>query len=367
VDERNILTLITGGYEHRGMAAGRVDIDLESAYRSFSFDLTPSWPGESNPVRVYPGDSCDLLIGDDAVLRGWVDSVSVNAGGGPLTITGRSRTSDLADCSCIPADGRNSLSWKSQTVGEIATDLASPYGIDVIDKVGDTERIDFRAKVDETAYSAIERLARESQALVTDDAAGRLVLMRPGTTRGPAFILPGNIQSGATATHDASKRFTEYVVRGQTKGTDANYYTAQASRVVAFDDWSARKRVHTIVAERKMGYDQCNKRAIWEAVTRAGRAITCSLPVSSWRDESGALYAVGTLCYVEAVPLGIKGDMVLSSIGFAIDRQTMTATLGMTLPGMYAPEAERTKAAPTRPRVKPATTAPADGYWRGEV
>lgn len=363
MDERNILTLVTGGYEHRGLASGRVDVDLESAYRSFSFDLTQAWPGESNPVRVYPGDSCDLLVGTDLLLRGWIDSVTTNAAGNPLAITGRSRTADLADCSCIPADGRNSLSWKQQTVGEIARDLAQPYGVDVLDLIGDTERIDFRAKVDETAYSAIERLARESQALVTDDAAGRLLLMRPGTTRGPAFKLPGNIESGATATFDSSRRFTDYVVRGQVKGTDSNYYTAQASRVVAFDDWTTRKRVHTVVAEKKMDAAACTRRAIWEAVTRAGRAVACSLPISNWRDEAGVLYHVGDLCYVDAPLIGIKGDMVLGSAAFAIDKGSMTVALGMTLPGMYAPEAPRARAAAKLPPI----TAPADGYWRGEV
>lgn len=363
MDASNIVTLLTGGYEHRGLVSGTVDIDLERAYRSFRLELAQSWPSEKNPVRIYPGDTVDLLVGDDLLLSGYIDSVTANAAGRPLSVSGRSRTADLCDCSCIPADGRNSLSWKQQTVGQIAADLASPYGIDVLDEVRDTERIDFRAKVDETAYSAIERLCRESQALVTDDEGGNLRIMRPGGRRGPSFALPGNVTDGATSTHDASNRYTDYVVRGQVKGTDSNYYTALASRVVAFDDWTSRKRVHTVVAERKMDSAACTRRAIWECVTRAGRAVSCSLPVVGWRDRNGDLYHPGDVCAVNAPTLGIVGDMILGAVSYSIDRASMTAVLSMTLPGMYEPEAPRAREAAR----KGAITAPADGYWRGEV
>lgn len=127
------LTLNVAGVEFAGWTACAVTAGIETAARSFSVRATVRYPGESNPLRIAPGMPCAVLLGDELVINGWIDAVAPkqDADTSEITVTGRSRTADLVDCSCLDKPGQ----FAGMKAEEIAAALAKPYGVDVVAEV----------------------------------------------------------------------------------------------------------------------------------------------------------------------------------------------------------------------------------------
>ena len=71
-------------------------------------EVTDRWPGQSDiPRRIRPFDACQLYIGPDLVMTGFVDATPIRYDGKSVTVgvRGRSKTADLVDC-CPIESGR---------------------------------------------------------------------------------------------------------------------------------------------------------------------------------------------------------------------------------------------------------------------
>ena len=82
---------------------------------------------------------------------------------------------------------------------QIASDIAGEYGVQVRAQV-DTGApfLDFQLQQGETAFAAIERMARLRAVLVTDDEDGSLVITRAGKNgASTALVLGQNIKRGS--------------------------------------------------------------------------------------------------------------------------------------------------------------------------
>lgn len=333
-----ILTLQVGPVEHKGWKSVSVESSIEQAVSSFSIAVTESWedePGVTYPGMVYPGDSCEILIDDDVILTGWIDAPEIghSADDHTITATGKSKTCDLVACSCRPP-----YQFKKRTLGQIATALCGPYGITVEDLTGNTDLIKrFSPETGESPFAAIEKLARDAQALVTDTPAGLLQLTRAGTSRGPGFTHPGNILRASILT-DISGRFSEYRVKGQTVGDDENYGSVSAHPYADAEDSEdvvGRYRLKVIKGERQMNPAACKRRAIWEAVTRAGKSIAVRVTVWGWRDADGDLYQKNRIYPVTDPVLGVDADLLAVRVNYTFDRNGKFTHLTLAPPGAY--------------------------------
>lgn len=343
----NALTLRLDSGDYRGWTSVGVTRSLEAAVASFALSLTESWPGAVDPVGVKPTMPCEVLIGSDRVIAGYVDRVEVShdKASHEITITGRSKTQDLVDCSVIMGNGEQLL---NQTILQIAQVLAAPYGVDVVAEVPLTDKIKrFAPETGEAVFEAVERLARDAQVLITDDADGRMVLTQAGAT-GTAGALshPGNVIS-ARGSFDASSRFSWYCLKGQRAGDDYSFGVDAAQAVaVLSDDDVIRRRVLVLRGDRAMDAASCKRRATWEAVTRAGRSVAVEVIVAGWRDVDGALWATNRLVPVVDDVIGVDATLLIVSVAFSIDRDGgLVTTLTLAPPGGYEPEppAERAK------------------------
>ena len=347
-DETNILALRIAGTDYRGWTSVNVTRSIESAASSFSLSVTDVWPDQDDPIRIFCGDECEIVIGDDVVLTGYVEAVTSSHSGRDhsITVTGHSRTIDLVQCSCI-SDSGSPLQFKAgKTILEIARALARPYGFSADDIICTETNLDtlprFVPEVGETVYSAIERLAREQSLLITDDALGRLVMTRLGSGKGVDLIHPGNILS-AGSTVDTSDRFSEYRVKGQRVADDGSFGKDTTSEAtIEDDDDIARTRVLVLKGEKQMNQDACRKRATWEAVTRAGRSVDVIVTVRGWRDQNGDLYDVNTNHFVQDGVIGIDGYLLASEVAFAHDGQGGALTgIRLAPPGAFEPQAPK--------------------------
>jgi prophage tail gpP-like protein len=356
------LRLMVGDREHTGWKSITVSRSVELAASSFQVAMTPTADGATgNPMGVRAGQACEVWIGDDRVLTGWIDAVEAGdrADGYTLGIDGRSKTGDLVDCSAAPAQ------FRRQTLAQIAGALAVDYDVDVVDLVGLTttyRRV--RSRHGETVFAVLDRLARDAMVLLTDDEEGRLVITRVGTERGDDITAASPVVTERVRV-DLSQRFSVYEVRGQTAGDDQNYAAAVAhgyGEILDEDDLDRVRRLE-LQAESGQGYKAaCIARATNEAVTRAGRSVQMELQMGGWRMSDGRLWWTNRLHRVDRTLVGVAGDMVVSSVTFSVDNGGLRTQLLLVPPGMYE------FIAPTkRPKRKKKITAPAEEWIKGRI
>jgi len=68
----NRVTLTVGGMEYGGWKSVEISADLERQFRTFKLNITWQWPGQTVDQRIKPGDACEVRIGKDLVLTGYV-------------------------------------------------------------------------------------------------------------------------------------------------------------------------------------------------------------------------------------------------------------------------------------------------------
>jgi len=272
--------LLVNGQEYAGWRSVRITAGIERQARDFALEVTDQWPGQTDiPRRVQPGDACQIYLGADLVLTGYVDATPIRYDGNSVSVAvrGRSKTADLVDCCPLPSGpvtnrtasrwgdvattktappkpvagaGRGTqgvrkstatttvvkppasagAQWRNQKLETIASALAAPYGVRVLTEV-DTGRVitDHTVQTGETVFESIDRMMRLRHVLSTDNAAGDLVFMAAGSAgrAGTAIELGVNVLAASTEL-DYSGVFSRYIVRGQRSGS-ADAYGAAVS------------------------------------------------------------------------------------------------------------------------------------------
>ncbi len=337
--DQNAVTLSVNGMDYRGWKKVSISAGIERQSRDFKLDVTWRWPGLVDEIPIRQGDFCEVRLGSDLVLTGWIfgtpvsyDSKSVNR-----SIQGRSLTADLVDCSAVNKPGQ----WKGQSIQQIVQALASQYGIKTLSQAAETTKLtDHSIEPGESVFESIDRLLTLSRLLSTDDSAGRLVIVRPGSA-GRAIDrlqLGENILTGS-ADLDFSGVFSEYIVTGQRSGTDDSFgASASEIKASATDPRSARKRVLLIHESGQMTPDLAAARANWERGSRMGKALTLNYKIQGWRQSNGALWLPNMIVRVVDGLAGIDRDMLISEIEYVLDDAGTVANITVAPPDAFDPE-----------------------------
>ncbi|ATR83067.1 baseplate protein [Pseudomonas sp. FFUP_PS_473] len=339
MDPLNAVTLRVNGLDYRGWKKASISAGIERQTRDFSLDVTWRWPDQAEEIPVRQGDFCEVLIGDDLVLTGWVFATPVNYDSKTVNraISGRSLTADLVDCSAINQPGQ----WRGQSVQQIVQSLAEPYGVKVLSQVAETTKLaEHSIEPGETVFESIDRLLTLSRLLSTDDSRGRLVIINPGSAGRAVdrLELGQNILTGS-ASLDFSGVFSDYKVVGQRSGTD-DEHGAKASEVQAevTDPRAARKRVLMIHESGQMTPGLAEARANWERGSRMGKALTLQYKVQGWRQSNGALWLHNMIVRVVDPWVGIDRDMLISEIQYSLDESGTVANITVAPPDSFDPE-----------------------------
>lgn len=338
MDPLNAVTLRVNGMDYGGWKKVSISAGIERQSRDFRVDVTWSWPGQVQEIPIEQGDFCQVLIGEDRVLTGYVFATPVQYTAHEVTrsICGRSLTADLVDCSAINEPGQ----WKGQSVEQIVTALAAPYNVRVRSEVAETSQLtEHSIEPGETVFESIDRLLTLSRLLSTDDPRGRLVIVQPGSAGRAvdSLVLGANLLEGSAGL-DFSGVFSEYRVTGQRSGSNAQYGAA-ASEVAASvtDPRAARKRVLLIHESGQMTPELASARANWERGNRIGKALTLKYKVQGWRQSNGALWLHNMIVRLIDPVLGIDRDMLISEIEYSLDAGTI-ANITVGPPDAFAPE-----------------------------
>lgn len=348
VDDAVTITLGTLSTVYDGWESIRIQRSLEQIAGTFSISMTDQWRSEigfGEPWPLVPGQSVSVKIGVENVLKGFIDRINseVESDTRTLSISGRDTTGDLVDSSAPtePAE------YKNVSILVLAQRLAAPFGIPVAADVSVGEAFQsFSIKQGETIFEALHRAAEQrGLLLLTTELGGLLITNRSSALsqiRALAPLVQGGNILGAKATYDYGDRFQTYIVKGQTAGSDVfNKLNVTQPIGTAVDQGISRPRTKTLIPDGSVDFASAQRRANWEAITRAARSVDITIRVQGWRQvEGGPVWRINQLVSLDAQFIGQSAqEFIISGVQFSksLSEGTIT-TLKLTRADAYVPE-----------------------------
>src|SRR5471032_1689217 len=343
------LYLVSNDQVVTGWTDIRVTRGIERLPSDFNVGMTELYPNELDRLVIAPGDSCQIRLGDDPVVTGYVDHFvpSMSAGEHSIRISGRSKCADLIDCAAEWPGGQIS----SATVLGIAQKLASvygpsingvPQGIPVATDVPDLIILpQTNLMLGESAFEIIDRMARFSAVLAYDLADGSLFLSRAGTRRAASGFAEGENVQQAYIDYSANLIYYDYNAYIQSVDSYTDVGQGGNQLVTTKDLNCKRHRTMVIISEGGgMGNEIAVKRSLWESARRFGRSRVVRVTTDSWRDASGALWEPNTLVPVSLPRLKLVADgLLISEVTFLKNAYSgTTAELTLMAPEAFLPQ-----------------------------
>ncbi|MBA4781160.1 phage baseplate assembly protein [Blastomonas sp.] len=326
------IVLLLDGMIYGGWTELTVRRALDTVHGEFDLRLASKERTDAAQWPLRAGAECSILAGSQdagfqTLITGYIDklSASLTDREHSIGISGRDRTADLVDCSAVHKPG----SWRNVPLKTIVDDLVRPFGI-TAQLTGDSgpNIRKFALQTGETVWSAIERLLRFRGLIAWAQADGSLLIGKPAQGAVIARLAEGENLKEMSADHDVTERFSQYVVKGQAAGSDErNGEAVTLIGATAKDAAIKRYRPLIIVAEEQSDKASAQKRADWEANTRAARSQPGSATVQGWRDPRGQLWRPDTRVEVTAPSVYMNGEMLISGVTFSRGNDGGTTTM----------------------------------------
>lgn len=213
--------LLIGGQVHEDWE--RYEIDSDLLVPADAWHLTVGLPGHALPEEISAGAPIEVMVGDDRVLSGRVDEVSLRVAHGEhlLSLSGRDGAAVLVDCSAPVFVARLA------TLAEIVAKVVTPLGITKVRIDAEATRTREKVNVEpgDTAWDALARVAEANGLWPWFEPDGTLVIGGPDYAREPVAKLilrfdgEGNNVLSLDDTRSIAERYSDMTVLGQTHGT----------------------------------------------------------------------------------------------------------------------------------------------------
>jgi prophage tail gpP-like protein len=337
------LGLVIGNREWVGWQRIQVTRSVDTIPASFDLEVTEHYPDLAAELVAKPGDSCQIKIGGDLVLTGYVDRYAAIVGSSAhnVRILGRSKSEDLVDC-CVVIDPKKAM--YSGSALSIIQELAKPYNVNITSIAGPGRNMQpFAINYGETVWEVADRLLRVSQLIAYDLPDGSVQLAQAGKEQMASGFEQGrNIEQAAVA-YSMDERFSKYeghVVATVVFGTDAGPNLPGVGDPV-YDPGVPRFRLHYVLSEQTQdGMPIAHDRAVWEMNRRSGRSLAVTLTTDAWRDSARALWAPNHLAPIKLPALKVDETQkwTIGQVTYTRDETGQHATLVLMPPGAFLPE-----------------------------
>lgn len=346
------LTLKVNGASLSGWQSIRVTRGIERCPSDFDIEMTERYPGDANAFVVQPGDACQVLLGYDLVITGYIDRLnpSIDRGAHTIRVVGRGKCADLVDCAAEWPGGQITGS----SAFSIAKKLAEPYGvfsdgrpsnrIIVSTDVSDVGPIipQFSLILGTTAFSLIERVCRYAALLAYEEADGNLFLTRAGSDVAASGLVQGQNVQRASIEFSMDQRYSEVYAYIQSFDTFQDTGDLGNLKYIRADPNVARHRRMVVIAESgDSDFHILEQRTAWEIARRFGRSNQLHVTVDSWRDGAGVLWTPNTIVPVSIPALKLKADAkwLLSEVTYSRNSSSgTTADLVLMPPEAFIPQ-----------------------------
>ncbi len=313
----NDCTLLVGGQVYGGWTAIEVQRGIEHIAGGFVLQLTTRNPGVESPLQLREGLACEVKLGDDVVITGYIDEYETDdtATSSSVRVHGRDKTGDLVDCSAIYKTGQ----WRGARLEQIVTDIAFPFKITVVVAPGtDTGEVfkRFALEEGEKAFAAIDRACRLRAVLVTSTPDGNLLITTASRVSSGVQLLEGLNMTKFNSKHNWKERHSEIIIKGQVPGDDHENGAAAAHLKARSQDAEInRYRPLVVIAEHGTSSKSMVDRAAWEIKVRLGRGKRGGCTVVGWRTgtdgQEGALWQPNTLVQVTSARMEVDMELLI--------------------------------------------------------
>ena len=339
------ITLRIDGVDWTYWTSVQVSRQMDAIAGTFSLSLADKWVNGAQALPLAAGMPCQILIGGDQVMDGYIDQVkpTFSATAHGISVTGRDKSADLVDCAAVHSPGQ----WLRCSVLQLAQELARPFGVNVTAE-GDVGAPipSFKLEEGETAFEALDRALRQRELMACPDGKGGIVLLKAGAGTASGRLRQGENVLSADSQFDMADRFSDYIVKGQKPGTDKGWGKEACAVRGEYRDQAVRRyRPMVIRAEQSGDASNARQRAAWECSVRAARAVTVTATVQGFRqqgvgrEQSGPLWQLNQMVDVDLPYLRISQRLLVAGVEFRRDA-TSGSTTRLTLrdPAAFAPE-----------------------------
>jgi prophage tail gpP-like protein len=349
------LVLVVDGQRLSGWQEIRVSRGIERIPSEFDILMTERYPGELEAAVLRAGSPCQVLIGGDLVVTGFIDRYSpeIAPNTHSIRVVGRGKCQDLVDCSAY-LRGVNNQVMQASTLA-LVTQLCALFGITVTARDGEGLVVpQFNVILTETCWDIIERVTKHSAMLAYEGADGNLILSRAGTDRmASGFVQGQNVERG-NANSGFDQRYSLYEVvwmatevlsdisRASGSGDTANIRVQVADITVGADTPGTGRRFRPKVMvsdQMQFGQDIAEQRARWERNRRNGRARQVFVVTDSWRDAAGRLWEPNAKAPLDLPALKVSDvEWVISDVTYLRGENGTRAELVLMPTEAFEPE-----------------------------
>lgn len=337
---RHDVSLIIGGAAYLGWTDLRIERGLDTLVGHFALGLVARAETGGAAWTFAAGVECTVALGGEALITGHVDAVGrqLTAEGQSLRLAGRDKAADMVDCSAVIAPG----SWRRTGLDTIARALAERFGVAVTitaDTGAPLER--FAIQQGETAFAAIERLARYRGLIVNSDGRGGIRIGNPESGLRGGDLIEGDNVALAEWREDWASLHSVYIVKGQASGSDErNGATVAQVSADAADSGVNRYRPLLLIGEEQSDAAGLARRAAWERDVRRARSRGLSVTVPGWFTAGDRVWSPGMRSRCAMPALQVDGDWLVERVTLVRDEAGTRSELTLVPPEAWAQLAE---------------------------
>lgn len=340
-DTANDCTLVIDGKAYGGWTRLEIQRGIEQIAGAFVLQLTSRYPGADAPVRLREGLPCEVRLGADLVIAGYIDDYETDDTdiSTSVRVSGRDKTADLVDCSAIYKAGQ----WNGTRLDQLVSDIARPFGISVAVtpevNLGDRFKR-FALEEGEKAFDAIDRACRLRALLVTSTPDGNLLITTASTVSSGVRLVEGVNMKKFNSHHSWKERHSEIIMKSQVPGDDDEYGEEAAHlKASAKDAEISRYRPLIVMAEHGTSVKSLADRAAWEVKVRMGRGKRGGCTVVGWRTgddgQAGPLWRPNTLVQVSSGRMNLDMELLIVSCAYQLTEQGKVTDLTFARPEAF--------------------------------
>lgn len=312
------IILTISGQKHRGWKSVSITRSIERVCSGFELTLTDNWrTGQTRTIKT--GELCTIHLDNELLVTGYTDQVapSYDEKSHTISVSGRSKTADLVDCS-----GKN-IPFANSKLDAIAKKLCEQFGITVVvdaDVGKPFKSVDIERG--QPIFEFLEYLARIRAVRLVTNAQGNLVVTNAGTTYTAMGLEFGKNIRAARGAYDLSQTFSNYLVCGQ-QGAGGETFVNTSNVEPYGEATDARvKRYRSLVMDTDGPVDiaGAKTRAEWECNTRFGRSRMVTYTVSGWQQTPGGkTWVPNQLVQIKDPWVGIDGPRLIVDTRMTLD------------------------------------------------
>lgn len=322
------------GLSYTGWETVSIQRGLTSLSGSFDIGMADEQTGKD--WRLAAQKACEIKIGKDKVLTGFIDAVefSVDDTSHEVSLRGRDITADIVDCAVVADKKANPFAGtiKQSDVGVIAKNLTAPFGlaVKVLTAVGE-KFARFTIQRGETVFEAVDRACKQRGVIAVTNPEGNLQITVSGESRAEDVLRYGVNVKKARAAYDYTDRFSHY--RVDTQGDNAGgavgaTWKGTTNVTGTYTDRDvARFRPTVLQAEAEATKAACKTRAATEALYRAASSQTFEVAVAGWRQSGGNLWRVNQTVNVDIPPLYVKDELLIAGLRYELSKDDGSQTV----------------------------------------